>query len=187
MTLSKQLERYCPFDTQEAGDRQQMLACLSTFPDVLTRENSLCHFTASGWIVNAARDQVLMVYHNIYRAWSWTGGHADGECDLAAVALREAMEETGLSNVRLLQKEPFSLEILTVQRHSKRGQYLSPHLHLNCTYLLCADTAETVRCKPDENSGVCWMPLSDALARCTEEQMIPIYRKLNEKLRTFSL
>ena len=37
-----------------------------------------------------------MVYHNIYDSWSWLGGHADGETDLLAVALREVKEETGL-------------------------------------------------------------------------------------------
>ena len=35
--------------------------------------------TASAWIVNARRDRALMAWHNIYRAWSWLGGHADGE------------------------------------------------------------------------------------------------------------
>ena len=52
---------------------------LNTFNDVLTRNNKMCHFTASSWIINKDKTKVLMVYHNIYKSWSWTGGHADGD------------------------------------------------------------------------------------------------------------
>ena len=104
MGLREQLFRYRPCNAQEEADRRRMLDCLDRFPDVLTRDNALCHFTGSSWIANADRTRVLMVYHNIYRSWSWTGGHADGESDLAAVALREASEETGLRGARLLSK-----------------------------------------------------------------------------------
>ena len=61
--------------------------------------------TASGFIVNEARNKTLMVHHNIYNSWSWTGGHADGDSDLLAVALREAREETGIVNVTPLSRE----------------------------------------------------------------------------------
>ena len=81
----------------------------------------------------------LMVYHELYRAWSWTGGHADGDPDLLAVAEKEAMEETGLPTVRPIVPELFSLELLSVAAHVKRGRHVSAHLHLNLTYLLEAD------------------------------------------------
>lgn len=60
------------------------------------------HFSASVWTVNKERTKTLMVYHNIYNSWSWIGGHADGEEDLCAVAMRELTEETGLRNGKLL-------------------------------------------------------------------------------------
>ena len=66
-----------------------------------------------------------MVFHNIYRSWSWMGGHADGDRDLLAVARREVMEESGVKALRLLSPEIFSLEILTVDGHIKRGKYVS--------------------------------------------------------------
>ena len=179
--LQAGLAAYRPCNEQEERDLPLLRQAL-LLPDIFTRQNETAHFTASAWVVNPARDRVLMIYHNIYKSWSWTGGHADGEGDLAAVALREASEETGLRGARLLSKELFSLEILTVPGHVRRGQYVSAHLHLNCTYLLIADEAETVRIKPDENSGVAWMGLSEAVSRCTEPEMQIVYSKLNEKL-----
>ena len=97
--------------------------------------------TASSWLLNATHDKVLMIYHNIYHSWAWTGGHADGDRDLLAVAKREAMEETGVTEIRVISEDIFSLEILTVDGHEKRGVYVPSHLHLNVTYLLEADEA----------------------------------------------
>ena len=73
-----------------------------------------------------------MAYHNIYQAWTWLGGHADGECCLHAVALREAEEETGV-RARPVQAEIFSVEILPVPEHVKRGKTVRGHVHLNVT------------------------------------------------------
>lgn len=178
------LERYIPWNEQEDRDRQMMLSCLD-MPDILDRKNLILHFTASAWVTNAGRDKVLMAYHRIYDSWAWTGGHADGEEDLLSVALREANEETGV-HARPLSDDIFSLEILTVDGHEKRGQYVPSHLHLNVTYLLEADEKEKIRMKADENAGVQWFSLDDALEKCTEPWMIQrIYAKLNEKLRAF--
>ncbi|MDO4544436.1 MAG: NUDIX hydrolase [Clostridia bacterium] len=182
--LKKAIEAYEPFNEQEASDRQLMLNLIESEPYLLTRKNSTTHFTASAWIVNEARDKVLLVWHNIYKSWSWTGGHADGDPDLRRVAEREAMEETGLKSVRLAQNEPFSLEALTVDGHEKKGSYVTSHLHLNVTYLFIADENEALSIKEDENSGVRWFSLSEAESEPCEAWMVErIYKKLNEKLQ----
>ena len=127
-----------------------------------------------------------MVYHNLYNSWSWLGGHADGDRDLLATAVREVREESGLAEVRPVSPAIYSVEILTVDGHEKRGAYVSSHLHLNVTYLLEADPAEPVRCKPDENSRVGWFGLEEAVAASTEHWFRErIYKKLNEKLAGF--
>lgn len=152
--IMEQLRAYCPWNEQEEADCAELLRRLGQGEDLWTRENRSAHLTASGWIVSPERDRVLMAYHNLYDSWSWLGGHADGDHDLLAVALREAQEESGLSTVRAVSPELFSVEILTVDGHEKRGHYVPSHLHLNVTYLLEADPALPIRCKPDENSRV---------------------------------
>ena len=127
-----------------------------------------------------------MVYHHIYDSWSWLGGHADGETDLLAVAVREVKEEAGISEVHPLTEEIFSLESLTVDGHVKNGGYVSSHLHLNITYLLEADSEEAVSIKEDENSGVGWFSPEEALRASTEPWFVRrVYSKLNERLEEF--
>lgn len=96
MDILTQIENYRPYNEQEERDKGLILDCLRAFEDVFTRENTLAHMTASAWVVNERFDRVLMAYHNIYDSWSWLGGHADGEEDLLAVALKEVREESGV-------------------------------------------------------------------------------------------
>lgn len=182
--LVSQIRRYVPYNEQEEADKALILNWIEKNDDAFLRDNVVAHMTASAWVVDKDRSKVLMVYHNIYRSWSWLGGHADGETDLLAVAIREVKEEAGISDVRPVSEEIFSLESLTVDGHVKKGRYVSSHLHLNVTYLLEADEAEVLRIKPDENSGVRWFSLEEALAACSEPWMIErVYKKLNAKVR----
>lgn len=71
--LIKQIESYCPYNEQEEADRQMILKCLKKEEDIFDRGNCLAHMTASAWVVNPGRTKVLMVYHNIYKSWSWLG------------------------------------------------------------------------------------------------------------------
>ena len=183
MELASQIAAYIPVNAQEIRDRELLLSWLESGRDMFTRENSAAHFTASAWVVSPDRQQVLMVYHNIYRSWSWMGGHADGDRDLLRVARREVMEESGLKQLKLLSPQIFSLEILTVDGHIKRGSYVSSHLHLNVTYLFEADPGQALSVKPDENSGVAWIPVAELPEKVTEPWFLEwIYSKLCQKV-----
>lgn len=182
--LLKSIKKYKPFNEQEEMDKTLILNWIENNENAFLRENAVAHITASAWVVNKDRSKVLMVYHNIYNSWSWLGGHADGETDLLSVAVREVKEEAGISNVRPVSDEIFSLESLTVDGHVKRGKYVSSHLHLNVTYLLEADSEESVSIKEDENSGVAWFSPEEALKKSTEPWFVEhVYGKLVEKMK----
>ena len=180
--LITDIKKYQPYNEQEVVDKQIILAWIKNNDNAFLRENTVAHMTASAWVVNKDRSKVLMVYHNIYNSWSWLGGHADGETDLLAVALREVKEEAGISNVTPVSEDIFSLESLTVDGHRKNGKYVSSHLHFNITYLLEADSEEAVSIKADENSGVAWFTPEEALKKSTEPWFVEhVYTKLIEK------
>lgn len=86
--------------------------------------------------------------------------------------------------MKFLSDELFSLEILTVDGHEKRGEYVSSHLHLNVTFLLEGDTEAPLAVKPDENSRVGWIPADEIESRCSEPWFAErIYSKLCEKVK----
>ena len=91
MSLIEDVRSFEPFNEQESVDRDLILRRLEADPQVFDRR-SLAHVTCSAWTVDPLFTQTLLVYHRIYDSWSWIGGHADGQQDLAAVALRELQE-----------------------------------------------------------------------------------------------
>ncbi len=184
MDYISQIAAYVPQSEAEEADKRQILYYVNQYPDtILTRENSIAHITASGFILSPDGKWVLMAHHNIFKVWAWTGGHADGDSDLLAVALREAREETGAEHIRPLSADIASLEILPVWGHVKRGVYVPAHLHLNVSYLLTADREGHLAIRPGENTAVDWLPADRLLELTNEWQMDEVYIKLLERGR----
>ena len=96
---------------------------------------------------------------------------------------RELKEETGVENVKILKNDIFSLEIICVNGHVKRGNYVPSHVHLNLTYLLEVDENELLKIKADENSGVKWIDINDIETVVNEKWVLEnVYKKIIDKL-----
>jgi len=106
--------------------------------DPFERSRLAGHFTGSAWLVSADGRRVLLTHHRKLDRWLQLGGHADGDRDLAAVALREAEEESGLPGLRLESPALFDLD-----RHwiPERGQ-VPGHWHYDARYVVRAGTDE---------------------------------------------
>lgn len=184
MNLKKAIEDFSPINKQEIKDKEMFLYYLNNFDDVLTRSNEIVHFTSSAFVLNKTRDKVLMIYHNIYNSWGWTGGHADGDSDLLQVALREVTEETGVNNVKPIISDIFIIDTLSVLGHEKKGKYIPAHIHLSVAYLFEADETETLLIKEDENSNVKWIPIEQVVEYSTEPHMKIVYQKIINKIKS---
>ena len=182
MTLKEKIENYVPFDEQEERDKEQMLRFIDNFDDVLTRNNTFGHFSSSAFVVNKERTKMVVVYHNIYGAWIYPGGHADGEDDLLSVAVREVEEETGL-HVNVLDKDIFAVQSLPTKGHVKRGKYVSAHTHFDTVYLLEADDTIPLVYREDESKGVKWISFEEADNETMCDFIRPIHKKLIKKLK----
>ena len=185
MDYIQAIKNFEPMNEQEQNDKKLILNFIEKNDDVLYRDNEYAHMTSSGLIFNEKLDKILMVHHNIYNTWSWTGGHADNDSDLLYVAIKEAKEETGIQNIKPLSKNIFSLDVLPVIGHIKNNKYVSAHLHLSVAYLLEADERDELFIKADENSGVKWIPIDKIHEYSNEPDMVKLYCKFNEKLKFF--
>jgi 8-oxo-dGTP pyrophosphatase MutT (NUDIX family) len=174
----KDIIAFKPLTEQEEVDQKLIVDFIKKNDNSLTRDNKVAHVSSSGFILNKRMDKALMVYHKIYRSWSWTGGHADGESDLLKVALEEAREETGIENVKPLTEKIVTLDVLPVPSHFKHGKFVSAHLHLSIAYVLIADDTDRLIVKEDENSGVKWMKIKDIEKEVNELDMKLVYNKL---------
>lgn len=182
MSLKEQIEKYQPFDETEERIKDYMLKWTDTFDDVLTRENEFGHFASSAFVVNKYRTKMLVVYHNIYDAWIFPGGHADGEENLLSVAIREVEEETGLKT-KVLDNSIFAVSASPIAGHVKRGQYVPAHTHLDVVYLLEADDKEELSFREEESKGVKWISFEEAVEDTIVDFIRPVHKRIIEKLK----
>lgn len=124
------------------------------------------HLTGSAWIVDRSRTQVLLTHHRKLDKWLQLGGHADGDPDLLAVALREAREESGLGSLAVLSPEVFDVDV-----HAIPARREDPaHRHYDLRFLLEADAGEPLVIS-GESKDLAWVPL-DRLAEFSSEESL---------------
>lgn len=114
--------------------RQQILRFVDDHPDVLHRSCAAGHLTGSALVVDPSTQQVLLLFHAKVQRWLQPGGHADGDGDLAHVALREAHEETGIDGLRVVTPA-IDLDVHVFRSASGADP---DHLHLDVRHLVLA-------------------------------------------------
>ncbi len=186
MDYIKHITKFNPDNEQEIHDKRIILDYIEKFPhNILLRDNELAHITSSGFIMNESLDKVLLIHHNIRNVWAWTGGHVDGDTDFLHVAIKEAKEETGISDVAALSNNIVSIDILPVFGHVRRNKYVSTHLHFSVSYILIASEKENLKIKSDENSAVDWFSLDMFTDEYFETNDVYLYNKLINRAKQF--
>ncbi len=183
MELSRALSDYrrrCeraegPDDEVQVLLADRFLRHLETGPSAFERTTVAGHFTASALVSNNAMDRVLLTLHAKLGLWLQLGGHADGNSDLASVALKECEEESGLTKLLLFPLEPL---IFDLDLHSIPARKQDPeHLHFDVRFLVIADQSESLVITP-ESKDLRWVALRDAYGLSREWSMHRQFDKL---------
>ena len=132
--LRKKLEKYDPTNFEEIENKQKMLNFLNNNEDCFERNLSIGHFTGSCWIENHDGTKFLLTLHKKIGLWLQLGGHADGDSDIARVALREAHEESGLQHIELLSEEIFDIGVHLIAAYRN----VPAHYHYDVRFLMRA-------------------------------------------------
>jgi len=151
--------RALPGDPDHEAARRQMLEFLDAHPDALHRTCAPGHLTGSALVVDPRTREVLLLLHAKVRRWLQPGGHADGDANLAHVALREATEETGIDGLRVVTP---AIDLDVHMFHNASGAE-PDHLHLDVRHLVLAPRSPEVAAN-HESDGAAWVAVGD-LAR----------------------
>lgn len=185
MNYIDEILKYQPINEQEETDKDIILKYIKDYPhNILLRDNQVAHMTSSAIILNKDHTKMLMIHHNIYKTWTWVGGHADGESDMLKLAIKEAQEETGIKDFDVAT-DIATIDILLVDSHIKKGKYVAPHLHLNVAYVLEAHEDHDLVLNEDETSGLKWVPIEEIDTYSGELSIIYVYHKMLKKVGIF--
>lgn len=160
-SLIEQLNTYTPFDELEGLHVQQLQKFLGESKNAYDRSNLVAHVVAEAWIVNPNRDHVVLVEHTLSKVWLPPGGHCDGNPDVLAGAMREAQEETGLTNLLpLLNGNIFDINVGSVPTRERHGRNEPVHLHFDVCYAFEAPENAPLTIS-DESTDLRWVALDD--------------------------
>ena len=151
--LSEALRRYRDQWQGESEVVTQFEAFLHAHANGFERSNLVGHFTGSAWLVSGDGTRVLLMHHRKLDCWLQPGGHADGDSDLARVALREAEEETGLTGLCI------DGDVFDIDRHRIPCRADEPeHWHYDVRYVVHAGADESFVANA-ESHALAWQPV----------------------------
>ncbi|MDY3118321.1 MAG: NUDIX domain-containing protein [Peptoniphilus sp.] len=172
------IKDYAPKNDQEAEDRSHLLRLDPAL--IATDRAAPYHYTTSSMVMDFDTDKLLMVYHPIYKSFSWPGGHVEEGEELFYSALRELYEETGILYVKPLAKAPLAMELMSVKAHVRKGEAVDSHFHINFCYGFIGHEDDTLL---DVNENRLWVPVRELDTFVSEDHMLPIYKDLIGRMK----
>ena len=171
VALAAQLADYRRRWPRESAVVADFLALLDDPLDPFGRQRLAGHFTSGVWLVSADGSRILMTHHRKLDRWLQLGGHADGDRDMARVALKEAQEESGLPGLSVEADAIFDLD-----RHwIPERKDVPGHWHYDVRYVVRAGADENYAVS-DESHDLAWRPIAE-MANDPDESLSRMARK----------
>lgn len=170
--LLDQLYKYASRYPEEAAVTGRFIEFVESVSDCFERSFAMGHITGSAWVVNEDGSEVLLTHHAKLDRWLQLGGHADGESDVFAVAVKEAEEESGLENFVQVGEGIFDIDIHPIP--ARKGE--PEHLHYDVRYVL-RPTGSLEFTVSDESHDLRWVQPEEVKELTTEVSMMRMVEK----------
>lgn len=154
-------------DEQVSSYRERMLSFIDDHPDALHRSCTEGHLTGSALVVDPSTQRILLLFHAKVRRWLQPGGHADGDGNLASVALREATEETGIDGLAV-HPAPIDLD---VHRFVSVRPDEPDHDHLDVRFLVVTPPGAEATIN-HESEGARWVTFDELAGLDVDEGVL---------------
>lgn len=157
-TIVESLARFAGEYPEQADEAARFISFARSGADVCQRSRLDGHFTASCWLVSADGARVLLTHHRKLQRWLQLGGHADGDADLARVAWREALEESGLPEL-IVERRIFDLDAHIIPARGHEPE----HIHWDVRFVVHCRGSEDYAVS-EESLALAWVPVAEVLA-----------------------
>lgn len=166
------LARYAADHPEEHALTARFVAFVEAHVDCFERSLQVGHLTGASWLLAPDGDRVLLTHHRKLDRWLQLGGHADGDTDIRAVALREAYEESGLPDIEFVVPTIFDLDIHTIP--ARRDE--PAHEHYDVRFAMRAVGSDAYRVS-EESHDLAWVPVNRLADYTDESSMLRMARK----------
>ena len=153
-----------------------MVSFIESHTDCFERSLSIGHITGSAWLMDENYERALLTHHRKLDRWLQPGGHADGQSDVLAVAMREAEEESGLGEIELVSDSLFDIDIHLIPARGNEAE----HFHYDCRFLLRSVGSDQYSVS-EESHDLAWITLAN-MSRYTTEVSIT---RMVDKVRSY--
>lgn len=160
-------------DDEQARERDRIVEWIDRYPlDAHLRTRLEGHLTASALVVDFERGAALLTHHRKLDRWLQLGGHCDGDANLAHVALREALEESGIEHLEI-DPRPIDVDVHVIPARPNEPQ----HFHLDTRFVVRAPRG-AAPVVSDESHALAWISAREVESRGVDESVLRLYRRV---------
>jgi len=170
--LLEALAAHVAYDEEEARALEQIRAFVAEERRCFDRTLPAGHVTGSAWVLDHGRRYVLLTHHRKLDLWLQLGGHAENEDDVAAVASREALEESGLARIELVSEAIFDVDVHAIPARGDEPF----HLHYDVRLCFLGDRRARLRAS-SESREIAWFALGAVAGLKTDASVLRMVRK----------
>lgn len=169
--LIELVSKHTPFDSIEKDHTVNTLAFLRQNENCTSTNNLAGHITASAWVLSPVPSAVLLTHHKKLNRWLQLGGHIENDSTIHQAAHREALEESGIDRINILDDSIFDIDVHEIP--ARKG--ISKHLHYDIRFLFQAESTEFI--VSSESNELAWIELTNIENLFPDDSMLRMCHK----------